>query len=124
MGDLMDSRMNLEIAKTHMSDLQRRAEAHRVIQDAAEKRRQTPVIALRLAGPDEACDLILLAGLDSAEPLRGEVLVALVDGRLVAGISLRDGRLIADPFLPTAEAAALLRTRAAHLGQDSRPSWW
>src|SRR5258708_4118732 len=103
MGAFMDSRMNMEIAQSHITDLQRRAAAQRVFADAAEERRRTPIIALRPAGPDEAYDLILLAALDSAEPLRGEVMVAVVDGKLVAALSLRDGRKVADPFAPSAE---------------------
>jgi hypothetical protein len=55
-----------------------------------------------------------LAALDSARPLAGgQVLVAEVDGRLVAAVSLHDGRAIADPFVPSAEAVEILRVHAA-----------
>jgi hypothetical protein len=117
----MDSRMNLLMAQEHMADLERVALASRrraLLEDETEV---TPVIALRLAAADEAGELATLAALDSARPLRGEVLVAIVDGELVAAISLDDGRVVANPLTRTGEAQALLGTRAAQLGRKPRP---
>jgi hypothetical protein len=118
----MNSQLNLQIANEHIADWHRSAAATRrgteVIADEPE--RPTPVIALRLAGPDEAGQLAELAGLDSQRPLRGHALVAVVDGRLVAAVSLLDGRMIADPLAPTAEAQALLETRARQLALRPR----
>lgn len=111
----MDSRMNLQIANEHIADLHRAAAASRHLPVVANEPKPTPVIALRLAGPDEADELIALAALDSKRPLRGASLVAVVDGKLVAALSLNDGRVIADPLVPTAEARTLLSTRAAQL---------
>jgi hypothetical protein len=63
--------------------------------------------------------LARLAALDSARPLaRGQVLVAEVDGRIVAAVSLHDGRAVADPFAPSADAVEILRVHAA----GSRPA--
>lgn len=118
----MDSRMSLQIAQEHIADLQRSAAADHQAKIAPEPK-PAPVIALRLAGPDEAGELETLAQLDAARPLRGEALVALVDGRLVAAISLGDGRVIADPLAPTAEARALLHQRAAQLAQTPKRPW-
>jgi hypothetical protein len=56
--------------------------------------------------------LARLAALDSAPPLRGQALVADRNGRLLAAVSLDDGRAVADPFERTAEAVELLRLRA------------
>jgi hypothetical protein len=56
-----------------------------------------------------------LAQLDSVKPLTGLVLVAEAEGRPVAAMSVDDGRTAADPFLPSADAVAILRTRAAQL---------
>ena len=53
-----------------------------------------------------------LARLDSTTPLRGPALLAEADGRLVAALSLEDGRAVADPFTRSADAVALLRLRA------------
>jgi hypothetical protein len=76
-------------------------------------------VVVRHAGPQDARDVHRLAHLDSAEPLRGEVLLALVDGEPVAAVSPADGRVVADPFRPTADAAALLRRHARAL-RDGR----
>jgi hypothetical protein len=121
----MDSRMSLQIAQEHIADLHRSAAAQREAQVVAveERKQAASVIALRRAGYDEAADLARLAALDSARPLEGEALVALVDGRLVAAISLADGRMIADPLAPTSEARALLHTRAAQLAQTPQRPW-
>jgi hypothetical protein len=120
----MDSRMSLQIAQEHIADLQRSAAAQRETHVVAEKPRATAgVIALRRAGDDEAAELRQLAALDSTRPLAGDALVALVDGKLVAAISLADGRVIADPLAPTTEARALLHTRAAQLAQTPQRPW-
>jgi hypothetical protein len=119
----MDSRLSLQIAQQHINDL-RRSAAHDRHAEAVEKREQhTPVIAIRLAGSDEARELEQLADLDSAHPLRGETLVALVDGQLVAAIALASGRVIADPLAATAEARDLLHARAAQLAKTPKRPW-
>jgi hypothetical protein len=74
-----------------------------------------PVVALRLAAPDERHLLQRLAALDDAPPLDGRVLLALVDGEAVAALSLYDGRVVANPFRYTESAIELLRLRARHL---------
>lgn len=79
-------------------------------------------IAIRRAGPADAPLLREIAGLDSAKPLEGAVLVAVVEGRIWAALGLEDDRVVADPFLPTAPAAELLRLRVRQLrAADGRP---
>ena len=56
-----------------------------------------------------------LTELDSVKPLLGRVLVAEVEGRPIAAISVDDGRTAADPFVPSADAVAVLRMRAVQL---------
>jgi hypothetical protein len=77
-------------------------------------------VELRLAGPTEASSVRRLAELDSAPELTGDVVIALVDGDAVAGLSLLDQRVVANPFVPTCDAVALLRLRAKHLGAPTR----
>jgi hypothetical protein len=117
----MNPRMTLQIAQQHIADLQHSAELARRVAHTPEAPKRTPVIALRAAGTDEAGDLLRLAALDSQPPLRGDALVALVDGKLVAAISLEDARVIADPLAPTAEVRDLLHTRATQLLRRPRP---
>ena len=64
------------------------------------------------AGPVDASTVARLAALDETEPLTGDVLLAVADGRAVAALSVDDGRVAADPFARTGEAVALLRLRA------------
>lgn len=75
-----------------------------------------PTIQIRQARPDDAAALRRLAALDSAAPLRGTILLAVVDGELRAALSADDGRAVADPFARTADLVELLRTRAQPLG--------
>jgi hypothetical protein len=81
-------------------------------------------VVIRTARAEDAALLRDLAVLDSAEPLRGPALVAVVDGRPWAAHGIDDDRAIADPFHPSAEAAGLLRLRVRQLraaDASSRP---
>jgi hypothetical protein len=73
-------------------------------------------LVIRPAYPDDHAALERLARLDSQRPFIGRggpALVAERDGRILAALSVADGRAIADPFAPTADLVALLRLRAA-----------
>jgi hypothetical protein len=71
-----------------------------------------PAAVVRNAHPDETETIRRVAQLDSARELAGEILVATVDAEVVAALSLDDGRVVANPFVPTAGAVQLLRDRA------------
>jgi hypothetical protein len=66
-------------------------------------------IAIRPAAAADDQALRTLAELDSARPLRRPAVLAVVDGRPLAALSLADGRIVADPFRPSADVVALLR---------------
>jgi hypothetical protein len=72
-------------------------------------------LTLRYGFPDDAEAIARLSTLDSSEVPRQPVLLAEVAGELHAAISLADGRVVADPFHPTAMLVDLLRTRAEQL---------
>jgi hypothetical protein len=72
-------------------------------------------IELRLARADESEVLHRLAQLDDAADMDGEALLALIDGEVIAALSLSDRRVVADPFVRTAHAVTLLRIQADHL---------
>ena len=72
----------------------------------------SPIISIRAATSNDGRTLTRLAALDSADVPAGPVLVAEVDGEAQAALSLRDGRVVADPFERTAELVSLLRVRA------------
>ena len=79
-------------------------------------------ISIRLAAPGDGDALRRLAQLDSAHAHAhagaGETLVAEVDGQIRAALPLELGRVIADPFEPSAEVASLLELRARQLGHE------
>jgi hypothetical protein len=72
-------------------------------------------VVIRAARDADVAALHDLAELDSAAPLTGPVLVAIVDGRPWAALGVDDGRVIADPFRRSAAAVELLRLRVAQL---------
>ena len=70
-------------------------------------------LTIKIGGTDDAKALSDLAALDSRPALTGDVLLAVVGDEPVAAISLTDGRVVADPFRPTASTVELLKVRAA-----------
>jgi hypothetical protein len=80
----------------------------------------TNAYTIRSAMEADQPALSRLAELDSQRPLSGPTLVAETGGRPVAAVSLVDGRVIADPFQPTAVARQVLRIRFGALRAYSR----
>jgi hypothetical protein len=72
-------------------------------------------IALRMATPDDALSLQRLAWLDSTSMPDGAVLLAEVDGELVAALTLPGRVRIGDPFRHTRAILDLLELRADQL---------
>jgi hypothetical protein len=105
--------LNAVIAAEHGVDLRRAAVRSRTGHAGAATSPKR--IALRLAEADDAPTLNVLAELDEAPELRGDALLALIDDEVVAAMSLRDGRVISNPFVATSDAVSLLKLRANHL---------
>ena len=63
-----------------------------------------------------------LAERDSHDPLEGAVLVAEVEGKILAAVSLADGRTSPIPFSRTDELRTMLELRAAQLRRRVKPS--
>jgi hypothetical protein len=70
------------------------------------------LLTMRRATPEDAQALHALAIIDRSLPLSGDILVAQLDGAVVAAVSVTDDRAIADPFRPSADAVEILRLRA------------
>lgn len=138
----MATSLNALAAQEHIADLHRAAnrDANRAENRAANGRRngraglrrahrKTPgpagsTAAVRFTYPDEARTLQRLAQLDDAAELTGEILVATIDDDVVAGLSLDDGRVVANPFVLTSGAVELLRRNAKALtGQRGLRPW-
>lgn len=78
-----------------------------------------PTVTIRYARPEDALSLLDLAALDSSYAPHGSVLVAEVEGRLWAALSLDDGHMIADPFRPSGELSFLLAQRARQIARTA-----
>lgn len=76
-------------------------------------------LTIRESRPEDQAPLRRLAALDSRPQPRGSVLVAELEGELLAALPLGGGRPIADPFRPTAALVRLLELRASQL-EDAR----
>lgn len=78
---------------------------------------------IRRATEADAPALRRLAALDSHPALAPPVLIGELDGAPAAALSLANGRLAADPFLPTGALAVHLRLRGKGLlAYDREPS--
>ena len=77
-------------------------------------------VTVRLAVPDDAPELSRIAELDSAPLPPGPLLIGERSGRAVAALSLSDGAVVANPFVPTADIVGLMRLRARQLDREDR----
>jgi hypothetical protein len=68
-------------------------------------------LTIRHANASDEADLTRLATLDSSRLPSGELLVAELDGRLVAALSIDTGAAVADPFEHTAAIVASMRAQ-------------
>src|SRR5438128_360168 len=117
--------LHTAVAAAQVSDRHDAATAARRARElAASRRRPDPVIdriVLRPAVLSDGAAVAALAALDSAERPSGDLLIAELDGRIVAAVALDDGRAIADPFRLTADLVDLLRRRARQINAHNAP---
>jgi hypothetical protein len=78
-------------------------------------------LTIRHANGADAAALARLAGLDSSHVPNGELLIAELDGRLVAALSVDTGAAIADPFEHTAAIVASLRAQSQRHARPAVP---
>jgi hypothetical protein len=76
-------------------------------------------VVIRHATAVDADQLVRVASRDSQRRVQAPALIAEVDGVAHAALEIADGRVIADPFVPTADLVALLRLRAQTVGRGS-----
>jgi hypothetical protein len=118
---MISPQVHMALVHTRADDL-RRAAARNLTRRQA--RSGVPVAAeqsvtLRFGVPADENPLARLAELDSSKPPAQPLLLAEVDGRLLAALALSDGTVVADPFHPTADLIDLLRARAHQLGGNT-----
>lgn len=116
-GAVLSSALHRLLASARADELRRAAVSDRRVRPlpAPPGTDTGSTVTLRFAYPDDEVALWRLAVLDSSRPLIGPVLLAEVGGELRTALSLRDGRVIADPFRRTAGLIELLRARARQL---------
>jgi hypothetical protein len=77
-------------------------------------------LTIRQSAAHDADVLTGLAQLDSSRPLRQPALVAEVGDEIWAAVSLRDERVVADPFRPSGAVVPVLVERARQLRRTER----
>jgi hypothetical protein len=78
-------------------------------------------VLLRMTTIGDAEAIGRLAALESVPEPDCRCVVAEVDGTVVAALPLRGGKVIADPFRPTAHLVPLLELRAKQLAGQAKP---
>ena len=79
-----------------------------------------PDLTIRRLEDSDHDALARLAARDSSDVPAGPVIAAIAPGgAMLAAISVESHELVADPFLPTEPAAALLRVRARQLNGEA-----
>jgi hypothetical protein len=77
-------------------------------------------VTVRPFGEGDIDGIRRLAALDDKPVPIGAVLVAEIEGELVAALPLEGGHALADPFKPTADVVNVLRLRARQVKRESR----
>jgi hypothetical protein len=77
-------------------------------------------LTIRQSSAHDSATLTGLAELDSSRPLREPTLVAEVGDEIWAAVSLRDERVVADPFRPSGAVVPVLVERARQLRRTER----
>jgi hypothetical protein len=116
----MQPQLSLGIAQArHQEFLDQAARRGRLALPRRSRRWASPILweglTLRLATSADRPALARLAELEQTSRPAEPVLLGVVMQRPVAALSLSDGRVVADPFAPTAELVELLRLRARQL---------
>jgi hypothetical protein len=117
--------LNYEIVRLRAEETNQRAERLgpllAELRGAGPPHSKSPV-TVRLATANDGPVLVRVADLDCAAMPPAPLLVGERGARIVAALSLRDGTVVADPFVPTADIVALLRLRARQMRQRERPA--
>ena len=111
------------LADDHFEQLQR--DARRIhIEENPRPAVEAPDVQLRLCTVDDDAALADLAELAERRLPDGQLVLAVVQGRLVAALPLTGEKVIADPFVRTAHIVPLLELRAKQLRASTPKHWW
>ena len=114
---MLDFEVRRMIMEDRIATLRRAARPRKRVDEAAV---ESPDIELRLCKPADDPAIDRLAALSERPAPFGRLVVALVDGRLVAALPLNGGEILRDPFEKTAHLVHLLEVRAEQLREPAR----
>ena len=118
---LLDIEVRRMIMDDRIDTLRRAGAPRRQLQVRVDE--DAPGVELRLCKPADDPAIERLAALSERPVPFGRLVVALVDGRLVAALPLAGGYPLRDPFVKTAHLLPLLELRADQLRLPSpRPA--
>jgi hypothetical protein len=103
------------MARTRERELARATKDAYRRQDPVVRRSAREPVLLRMTTVGDAEAIVRLAALECMPVPDSRCVIAEVDGTVVAALPLRGGRVIADPFRPTAHLVPLLELRAKQL---------
>jgi hypothetical protein len=116
----MNTNLNYALAQERIDDLHRTGERERRASAARGAGAGDGRLTIRRSRQVDRAKIRRVSQLDSQWPPREPLLVAEVDGEIVAALSLATGVVVADPFKRTADLVALLRLRAEQLTLPDR----
>ena len=114
----------LELAEGKLQDMRReQARRARIAPSQTARQQADPTIALRLCRVGDDPALEKLAALAESSVPKGQLVIAELDGRIVAALPLDGGQPLRDPFVRTAHLQRLLELRVAQLNCNERTRW-
>jgi hypothetical protein len=118
------SEMQIQIVRERTAERLRDADRRRNLRPAATPPAE-PAVFIRLAGSDDVGGLNRLAELEGRTLPGGDALIAAIDDRVLAAISVDSGETLADPFHHTAGLIGeLVEARAHMLGLTPKRGLW
>ena len=119
--------LNLTQSEMRTKEQLRRAEIMRLrrrdagSQDVASEVDRRSTLVIRVARSDDKAAIHRLAQLDGRRLDGSQLLVAELDGEVLAALPLSGGEPVADPFEPTAQLVDMLKVRAGQLRDGAPP---
>jgi hypothetical protein len=125
---LVNEHLNAALAREHIADLRHAAESERRVAQARaaeDDGGRTSTVELRAGRFDDRRSLQDLTNAAHQSPLSGPLLVATLDGHVVAAVELATQRTVNGPEAEAGGALELLRLRAEQLGgRPRRRRFW
>jgi hypothetical protein len=122
---MTDSRIFLPLIRYRSQEIRERAERLGpnvvALRERPAKTSSHDPVTVRQAVAADGPQLHRLADLDSARVPTAPVLLGERAGRVVAALSLADGAVVADPFVPTTDLVDLLALRARQISRETQP---